>query len=65
MIISHMLQIPQDPNSTDPSASEQQTITCLAVSPSEENLICSTEVNQLYAITLSSADLGKVVTNIT
>jgi WD40 repeat protein len=35
-------------------------ISCLAVSPSEESLICSTEVNQLYTITLSSADLGKV-----
>jgi len=53
------IKIPQDQNSTDPSKSERQTITCLAISPSEENLVCSTDKNQLYTFTLSSADLGK------
>jgi WD40 repeat protein len=34
-------------------------IATLTVSPSEEGLICATDFNQLYSITLSSADLGK------
>ena len=55
-----MFQIPQDQNSADPSRSEQQMILNLAVSPSEENLVASTDVNQLYTFTLSSSDLGKV-----
>ena len=54
------IKIPQDPNSSDPSKAESQIIGCLAVSPSEENLVCSTNINQLYTITLSSADLSKV-----
>ncbi len=32
----------------------------LTVSPSEETLVASTVTNQLYCMTLSSADLGKV-----
>ena len=55
-----VVQIPQDPNSSDPARAENQMITCLAVSPSEENLVCTTDVNQLYMIPLSSADLSKV-----
>ena len=51
-----VVQIPQDPNSSDPARAENQMITCLAVSPSEENLVCTTDVNQLYTIPLSSAD---------
>ena len=54
------IRIPQDPNSSDPSKAENQIIKCLAVSPSEENLVCSTDLNQLYTITVSSADIGKV-----
>ncbi|XP_012560110.2 cilia- and flagella-associated protein 57 isoform X1 [Hydra vulgaris] len=34
-------------------------ISCIALSPSEETLLASSCKNQLYAITLSSADLGK------
>ena len=45
----------------DPSKSQQQTITCLAMSPSEEVLVCSTSASQLYSFTLSSTDLGRVV----
>ena len=53
-------QIPQDANSADPSKAETQIIRSLAVSPSEETLVASTEMNQLFDITLSTADLGKV-----
>ena len=53
-------QIPQDANSADPSKAETQIIRSLAVSPSEETLVASTEMNQLFNITLSTADLGKV-----
>ena len=55
------VRIPQDPNSCDPSKAENQIINCLAVSPSEENLVCSTDLNQLYTITVSAADIGKVL----
>lgn len=53
------IKIPPDQNSSDPSKAETQTIVSLAVSPSEENLVSSTNINQLYTITLSSADLSK------
>jgi hypothetical protein len=52
--------VPQDPNSPDPTRTEQQQILNLAISPSEENLVASTNINQLYSFTLSSTDLGKV-----
>ncbi|XP_043554833.1 cilia- and flagella-associated protein 57 isoform X2 [Chiloscyllium plagiosum] len=52
-------QIPQDPYSTDPSHAEQQEISTLCLSPSEEALIASTNKNQLYSITLSSAEISK------
>ena len=58
--MSLTLQIPQDLNSADPSKAQQQIITCLTVSPSEETLVASTDLSQLYSITLSSADIGKV-----
>jgi hypothetical protein len=32
----------------------------LTISPSEETLVCATSTSQLYNITLSSTDLGKV-----
>ena len=60
ILLCNNLQIPADQNSTDPSRAEQQIIKYLCVSPSEENLVCSTDLNQLYNITLSTADLGKV-----
>ena len=53
--------IPADSQSADPEASRNQVINCLTLSPSEETLVSSTEDNQLYSITLSSADLGKVL----
>jgi len=53
------IKIPQDLNSADPSKAQQQMINSLTVSPSEETLVASTDLNQLYYITLSSADIGK------
>ncbi|ESO94501.1 hypothetical protein LOTGIDRAFT_118162 [Lottia gigantea] len=53
------IKIPADSNSTDPSKSQLQHIKCLTVSPSEETLVASTDLSQLYYLTLSSADLGK------
>eukprot|EP00795_Rhopilema_esculentum_P004667 gene4667-20951_t len=53
------IRIPPDSQSADPEASRNQVINCLTLSPSEETLVSSTRDNQLYSITLSSADLGK------
>lgn len=54
-------QIPLDAsNSADPTRPQQQIIKCLTVSPSEETLVASTDQAQLYYLTLSSADIGKV-----
>ncbi|XP_064626846.1 cilia- and flagella-associated protein 57-like [Lineus longissimus] len=53
------IKIPADQNSSDPTKAEQQMIMTLTVSPSEEGLVAATNFNQLYNITLSSADLGK------
>ncbi|KAL3868099.1 hypothetical protein ACJMK2_040935 [Sinanodonta woodiana] len=56
---SREIHIPPDSNSENPTRAQQQSITCLTVSPSEETLIASTDMSQLYFLTLSSADLGK------
>ncbi|XP_033738759.1 cilia- and flagella-associated protein 57-like [Pecten maximus] len=53
------IKIPPDNNSADPAKAQQQLITCLTVSPSEETLVASTDLSQLYYLTLPSADLGK------
>lgn len=42
------------------SSSINNDIVSLTLSPSEENAICSTRSQQLYTLTLSAADLGKV-----
>ena len=56
------IKVPVDSQSPDPQAAiANQIITTLTVSPSEETLVCSTKANQLYCITMSSADLGKVM----
>ena len=59
---SREIKLPSDTQSPDPQLSEEQEIANLTVSPSEETLVCSTKTSQLYSITLSSADLGKVWT---
>lgn len=54
------IKIPVDTQSPDPQLLENQEIVNLTVSPSEETLVCSTKTSQLYCITMSTADLGKV-----
>lgn len=55
------IKVPVDSQSPDPQASiANQIVTTLTVSPSEETLVCSTRANQMFCITMSSADLGKV-----
>ena len=56
------IRIPADQQSADPSQSCNQQITCIALSPSEETIVSSSNGNQLYSIPLSSTDLGKVRT---
>ncbi|KAM9326708.1 cilia- and flagella-associated protein 57 [Gastrophryne carolinensis] len=53
------IQIPQDEHSSDPGVSEQQEAMCMCLSPSEENLLISTNRSQLYTIALSSAEISK------
>ncbi len=53
-------QIPPELFSTDPSSAEQQEISTLCISPSEETLAASTDRGQLYGISLSLAELNKV-----
>ena len=53
-------QIPQDALGADTNRSEQHEIKTLTVSPSEETLVASTSTSQLYCMTLSSAEIGKV-----
>ena len=43
------------------SGSSSNEVICLTLSPSEENVVCSTRSQQLYNLTLSAADLDKVL----
>ena len=58
---SKEIKIPSDQQSTDPSAAQDQQIVCVALSPSEETVVCCTNKNQLYSIPLSATDIGKVM----
>uniref|UniRef100_W5MH82 Cilia- and flagella-associated protein 57 n=1 Tax=Lepisosteus oculatus TaxID=7918 RepID=W5MH82_LEPOC len=53
------IRIPSDQYSNEPSLAEQQEISSLCISPSEETLVASTDRGQLYSITLSSAEMSK------
>ncbi|KAH3831997.1 cilia- and flagella-associated protein 57-like [Dreissena polymorpha] len=53
------IRIPEGAKSGEMMKAQQQMITSLTVSPSEETLVASTDLSQLYYITLSSADIGK------
>jgi len=54
------LRIPQDPNSNDPSKAEEQYISCMGISPSEETLLAVTNWQQIYELVFSNIDVGKV-----
>ncbi|XP_062412043.1 cilia- and flagella-associated protein 57 isoform X1 [Sardina pilchardus] len=51
--------IPPDPYSNEPRQAQQQEITGLCISPSEEGLCACTDHGQLYSITLASAEISK------
>ena len=53
-------QIPSDQYSADPSRAEQQIITHMLFSPSEETIALITDRSQIYSLALSTADLAKV-----
>uniref|UniRef100_A0A8C2IX30 Cilia- and flagella-associated protein 57-like n=1 Tax=Cyprinus carpio TaxID=7962 RepID=A0A8C2IX30_CYPCA len=55
------IKIPPELFSNDPSSAEQQEISTLCISPSEETLAASTDRGQLYGISLSLAELNKGV----
>lgn len=54
------LRVPHDQNSNDPSKSEEQLITCMCISPSEETLLAVTNWQQMYQLVFSNIDVGKV-----
>lgn len=56
---SREIRIVNNALGADDSRAESHEIRTLTISPSEETLIASTLTNQLYAITLSSAEIGK------
>uniref|UniRef100_A0A8B9LMA5 Cilia and flagella associated protein 57 n=1 Tax=Astyanax mexicanus TaxID=7994 RepID=A0A8B9LMA5_ASTMX len=53
------IKIPPDPCFNDPTQAEQQEISTLCISPSEETLAASTDRGQLYHITLSSVEMSR------
>uniref|UniRef100_A0A8D2ITN9 Cilia and flagella associated protein 57 n=1 Tax=Varanus komodoensis TaxID=61221 RepID=A0A8D2ITN9_VARKO len=53
------IRIPQDQCSSDPNQSDKQEIVCIAFSPTEETLLISTNKNQLYFLSMSSAEITK------
>ncbi|KAI7809591.1 cilia- and flagella-associated protein 57 [Triplophysa rosa] len=53
------IKIPPEPFSNEPSSAEQQDISTLCISPSEDTLSASTDRGQLYSLPLSLAELQK------
>lgn len=56
---SSRLTHPREEEGDDPASADSNDILSLTLSPSEENVVCSTRSQQLYNLTLSAADLGK------
>ncbi|XP_007432730.1 cilia- and flagella-associated protein 57, partial [Python bivittatus] len=59
---SREIRIPQDQCSSDPNQSDKQDVVCIAFSPAEETLLISTNKNQLYFLSMSSAEITKYFT---
>ncbi|KAF4092135.1 hypothetical protein AMELA_G00017440 [Ameiurus melas] len=53
------IRIPQDPCSIQPSQSEQQEITTMCLSPSEETLAISTRQGQIFHVNLASPEISQ------
>lgn len=58
------LKIPTDQYSNDPTKSEEQSITSMCISPSEETLLIVTNWQQIYQFVFSNIDVGKVIETI-
>lgn len=54
------IKIPADPYSNDPSKTEEQSITSMCISPSEETLLIVTNWQQIYQLVFSNVDVSKV-----
>jgi hypothetical protein len=54
------LKIPVDQYSNDPTKTEEQCITNMCISPSEETLLVVTNWQQIYQLVFSNIDVGKV-----
>lgn len=53
------IKIPNDPYSNDPSKTEDQSITSMCISPSEETLLVATNWQQIYQLVFSNIDVSK------
>ena len=53
------LKIPVDQYSNDPSKTEEQCITSMCISPSEETILIVTSWQQIYQLVFSNIDVGK------
>ena len=51
----------EQPDGSMSSLPLDNNIMSMAISPSEEIVVCSTVSQQLYSLTLSTADMGKVL----
>ena len=56
------LKIISDQYSNDPSKAEEQVITSMCMSPSEETLLAVTNWQQIYQLVFSNIDVGKIDT---
>lgn len=54
------IKIPSDQYSNDPSKTEDQSITSMCISPSEETLLVVTNWQQIYQLVFSNVDVSKV-----
>ena len=54
------IKIPSDQYSNDPSKAEEQSITSMCISPSEETLLIVTNWQQIYQLVFSNIDVSKV-----
>ncbi|XP_054836556.1 cilia- and flagella-associated protein 57 [Eublepharis macularius] len=56
---SREIRIPQDQCSSDPNQSDKQEVVCIAFSPTEETLLISTNKNQIYMLSMTSAEMSR------
>ena len=54
------LKVPADHYSNDPTKPEEQLVTSMCISPSEETLLVVTNWQQIYQLVFSNIDVSKV-----